>query len=369
MYKSLRAQTLHYFARPQEGVPQQPIRSASAWRGAEMRERPQEWIVELSAAEIAEIEEAQRFAAAGARAMGEMTRTDFPLPTLAPRIAEWADLVHRGRGFILVRGVPVERWTEQQAETFFWCLGQHLGMPGAQNPQNDLLGHVRDQHTGSDVRYYRTNKAIAVHCDAADIVGLLCLKPARSGGLSRIASSVTVFNELLARRPDLAPRLFKPFWFDTKGEGGVRAFPIAPCHYGDGVLRTFWQSDYYRSAQRFEHVPRLTPQDVELLDTYDAIANSPDIYLDMELRPGDVQLLSNHTQLHARTAFEDFPEPERRRHLLRLWISIPEARPLPSRVRRGLDLAQLVGSAALELVRERRRGFSAGTPGSMGAGG
>lgn len=369
MYKSLRAQTLHYFARPHEGVPQQPVASPAAWRGADMRARTAEWTIELSPADVDEIQEAQRFAAAGGRDLSEMTPTDFPLPTLAPRIAQWRDEVHQGRGFILVRGVPVEHWTPAQSEIFFWCLGQRMGMPGAQNPQNDLLGHVRDQHTGDDVRYYRTNKAIAVHCDAADIVGLLCLQPARSGGLSRIASSVTVFNELLARRPELAPRLFRPFWFDTKGEGGVRAFPIAPCHYGDGVLRTFWQSDYYRSAQRFDHVPRLTPEEAELLDTYDAIANSEEIYLDMELRPGDVQLLSNHTQLHARTAFEDFPELERRRHLLRLWISIPEPRPLKSRVRRGLDLAQLVGTAAVELMRERRRGFNAGTAGSLGAGG
>src|SRR5205085_6874970 len=130
-----------------------------------------------------------------------------PLPTLGTRAREWTDLVHHGRGFILVRGVPVKDWTQTESELFFWCLGQHLGLPGAQNPQNDLLGHVRDQRTGEDVRFYRTNKALAVHCDTADVVGLLCLKKARSGGLSRIASSVAVYNELLKRRPDLAPRL------------------------------------------------------------------------------------------------------------------------------------------------------------------
>ena len=367
MYKSLRAQTLHYFARPQEGIPTAPIRSPAAWRGEDMR-KTNEWIVELSPAEVNEIDAAQRYAVAGAKPMGEMTRADFPLPTLEARIAQWRDLIHHGRGFVLIRGVPVERWTEAQCEVFFWCLGQHLGIPGAQNPQNDLLGHVRDQHTGEDVRYYRTNKAIAVHCDAADAVGLLCLQPAKSGGLSRIASSVTVFNELLERKPHLAPRLFEPFYFDTKGEGGVRAFPIAPCRYADGVLRTFWQSDYYREAQRFEHVPRLTAEEQELLDTYDAIAGSPELHLDMELKPGDVQLLSNHTQLHARTAFEDHDEPERRRHLLRLWISIPEPQPLGIRVRRGVDLTRLVGSAALEILRERRRGWHGGVAGSGGAG-
>jgi hypothetical protein len=367
MYKSLRAQTLHYFARPQERIPAEPVDSPAAWRGDDMRGRD-DWIVTLTPDEIGEIETAQRYAAAGGRPMGDMTAVDFPLPTLERRIPEWREIVHHGRGFLLIRGVPVQAWSEAQAETFFWCLGQHLGIPGAQNPQNDLLGHVRDQRTGEDVRYYRTNKEIAVHCDAADIVGLLCLQTARSGGLSRIVSSVSVYNELLRRRPELAPRLFAPFYFDTKGEGGVRAFPIAPCRHALGVLRTFWQSDYYRSAQRFDHVPRLTREEEELLDTYDAIANSPEFYLDMELQPGDVQLLSNHTQLHSRTAFEDWPEPERRRHLLRLWISIPEVQPLPLLLRRGLDLTRLVGRAAAEIWRERRRGWDGGVAGSMGAG-
>lgn len=370
MYKSLRAQTLHYFTRAHEAVPRAPIASPAAWRGAVLREKPEDWTVQLSPADAQELEQALRYAEAGGRHISEMTAADFPLPTLAPRIAQWRDAVHRGRGFVLVRGVPVARWSTAQAEIFFWCLGQHLGLPGAQNPQNDLLGHVRDQFGRDDVRYYRTNKALAVHCDAADVVGLLCLQPAKSGGLSRIASSITVFNELLARRPQLVPRLFEPFWFDTKGEGGVRAFPIAPCRYGDGVLSTFWQSDYYRSAQRFDHVPRLGAADVELLDAYDAIANEPDIHLDMDLRPGDVQLLSNHTQLHARTAFEDHAEPERRRHLLRLWLSMPELQPQPlaSRLRRGIEFSRLAGSAAVELLRERARGFRAGTPGALGAG-
>lgn len=369
MYKSLRAQTLHYFARPQEEVPLAPVQSPAAWRGVEMRAQPERWIVPLSASDIAEIRAAVQTAIRMGKPMGAMTHADFPLPSLGAKVRTWAELVHRGRGFVLIRGVPVADWSTAECEMFFWCLGQFLGLPGAQNPQNDLLGHVRDQRSGDDVRFYRTNKALAVHTDTADIVGLLCLQPAREGGLSRIASSVAVYNELLHRAPHLAPLLFKPFWFDTKGEGGVRAFPIAPCRYGGGVLRSFWQSDYYRSVERYEHVPRLTPDEHTLLDTYDAIANSPEFYLDMELQAGDVQLLSNHTCLHARTAFTDWPEPERRRHLLRLWISVPERRPLIERLRTLASLASVAGAAAGELLRERRRGFKAdGGVGSLGAG-
>jgi hypothetical protein len=366
MYKSLRAQTLHYWARPHERIPDAPIDTPAAWRGADMRRRD-DWQVSLTPAEVEEVKAAVRHARASNRPMRELSRADLPLPTLAARVAEWRREIRHGRGFVLIRGVPVAGWSEAEAETFFWLLGHHFGIPGAQNPEGDLLGHVRDQRTGADVRYYRTNKELAVHTDTADFVGLLCLQKAKSGGLSRIASSVAVFNELLRTRPDLVPRLFEPTWFDTKGEGGVRAFPIPPCRYAGGELRTFWQSDYYRTVNRFEHVPKPGAAGQELLDRYDAIANSPEFHLDMDLEPGDIQLISNHTILHARTAFEDWPEPERRRHLLRLWISIPEPRPLGQRLRTWQSLLSVLGTATLELARERLRGYTGAAAGAPGA--
>jgi hypothetical protein len=368
LYKSLRGQTLKYWARPHARVPTAPIETPAAWRGEDMRGHPERWTYALTPAEIAELHAAQRAAAAGGKGMRGMSAADFPLPTLSARIAEWRNEIRRGRGFVLIRGVPVGEWTEAQAETFFWCLCHHFGSPGAQNPEGDLLGHVRDQRTGQDVRYYRTNKELAVHTDTADFVGLLCLQKAKSGGLSRIASSVAVFNELMRVKPHLVPRLFEPLYFDTKGEGGVRAFPIPPCRYSNGELRTFWQSDYYRTVNRFDHVPKMTPELQELLDTYDGIANSPRFHLDMDLQPGDVQLISNHVILHARTAFEDWPDPERRRHLLRLWISIPEAMPLVERIRTARSFVSVIGTAAVELARERARGYKGGALGSMGAG-
>ena len=360
MYKSLRAQTLKYWARPHARVPTAPIQTAAAWRGDEMRQHPELWTTQLRAAEIDELNAAQRVAAASGKKLRDLTAADFPLPTLSARIAQWRNDIRRGRGFVLIRGVPVGDWTEAQSETFFWCLGHHFGIPGAQNPEGDLLGHVRDQRTGGDVRYYRTNKELAVHTDAADFVGLLCLQKAKSGGLSRIASSVAVFNELLRAKPQLVPLLFEPWWFDTKGEGGLRAFPIPPCRFSNGELRTFWQSDYFRTVDRIEHVPKMSAQLQELLDTYDGIANSPAFHLDMDLEPGDVQLISNHTILHARTGYEDWPEPERRRHLLRLWISIPEPQPLIERLRTARSLFAVVGTAARELVREKAWGHSGG---------
>jgi hypothetical protein len=358
MYKSLRQQTLRYFARPHEAMRLAPLDSAAAWKGQDLRESTQ-WQTPLSPAEASELRAAVAHAVATGKSLGALTADDFPLPTLSRRIGEWRDEIRHGRGFVLVRGVPVQDWTTPQSEIFFWCLGQHLGIPGAQNPQGDLLGHVRDERSREDVRFYRTNKSLAIHTDTADVVGLLCLQPAKSGGLSRIASSVAVYNELLRRSPSLVARLYAPMWFDTKGEGGVPAFPVPPCRYADGELRTFWQSDYYRSAQHHAGVPPLSAEERELLDEYDAIGESPEFYLDMDLQPGDVQLLSNHTILHARTGFEDFEEPERRRHLLRLWLSLPERRSLKNRWLTAQSWTAMVLTAVREIARAKRRGAAA----------
>lgn len=350
MYKTLRAQTLHYFARPHDGLPAGPVSTPAAWRGRNLREQSA-WSITLSAGEVSEIKNAVTLAESSGKAMESLGKKDFPLPTLSARIDDWRREIRYGRGFVLIRGFPVDEWSASQAALAYWCFGHHLGIPGAQNPQGDLLGHVRDQRTGEDVRLYRTNRNIDVHCDAADVVGLLCLQPAKQGGLSRIVSSVSVFNEVLRQRPDLAPRLFRPVYFDTKGEGGLRALPIAPCRYADGELRTFWQSDYYRSAQALDFVPKFSGDEQTLLDLYDGIAGDPEYYLDMDLRPGDMQLLSNHTILHARTGYEDWPEPERRRHLLRLWISLPEKRSLRQRWLTGRSYAGLMATSSREILR------------------
>jgi hypothetical protein len=325
-YLSYAEQAGHYFARPHEAPLHEPLRTPAAWRGEEMAERD-DWRSALAPAEVAELDAALAQARATGKPTGELEKGDFPLPALSREVARWRAEVDTGRGFHVVSGLPVERWSQADAETVFWCLGLHMGRPGAQNPQGDLLGHVVD--TGEDaadpyVRLYRTASDIAYHCDAADVVGLLCLRAARRGGLSRIVSSVSVYNELLRRRPDLVDRLYEPFALDLRNEdrsGVLRTLPIPPCCFAAGRLRTFYHSDYFRSAVRHDDVV-LTEEEQMLLDLYEEIARDPALRLDMELAPGDIQWLSNHTILHARTAYEDLPEPGRRRHLLRLWLSI-----------------------------------------------
>lgn len=324
---SFGAQALRYFQRDHEEVRRTPIVGPAAWKGPELA-TSDDWKFHLSASHIDEIEAALRGVQARGLTLATMARDDFPLPQLAAPITRWRhDLLH-GRGFVLVRGLPVERWDEAAASTVYWGLGLHLGVPGAQNPDGDLLGHVTDlgeEASNPNVRRYRTAGDIAFHCDLADAVGLLCLSTARRGGLSRIVSSVSVYNELLRQRPHAIDRLYEPFYLDTRDEQGSGRSPyvlVPPCRYAGGVLRTFYHSDYFRSVTRHAEVPRFTAAEQELIDLYEAIANSPALYLDMQFAPGDVQLISNHFILHARTAYEDEPDPTRKRHLLRLWLSL-----------------------------------------------
>ena len=327
-YFSFIEQTLHYFHRPHDSLPLAPLDNPAGWRGDQLG--PLEDLAwRLSDAEQEEVLAAVRSATALGKPTRDLLAEDFPLPSLAEKISAWREQLRSGCGFVVVRGVPVASMSRDEAELFFWCFGLQLGRPGEQNPDGHLLGHVTDTGaaaTDSAARLYKTAANIAYHCDAADVVGLLCLNKAKSGGESRIVSSVSVFNALMEREPVLAQRLFEPVLLDIRdrevdSEGST--LPIPPCRYDGHALRTFYHADYFRSVVRHAEVGELGETEQRLFDCYEAIANEPGMYFDMDLEPGDIQLLSNHSCLHARTEYEDYPEPERRRHLLRLWLSLP----------------------------------------------
>ena len=306
----------------------------SAWYGRKRAQRD-EWIEWLSAIEVTEVERAVRRLDAEPRELTEISVKDAPLPTLGPRLKRLLDEVLNGRGFVLIRGLPVERWTRREAALAFLVIGAQLGNLRRQNAEGDLLGHVRDLGKSSDdpnTRIYQTRERQTHHTDSCDVVGLLCLRAAKSGGLSNLVSSTTIFNEMRRRRPELLRVLLEPIETDRRGEvpaGCKPYFSIPIFNYHAGLVSAIYQRQYIESARRFDGVPALTPLQVEALDLLDELANDPKLNLMMELQPGDIQLVHNHTILHDRTAFEDFPEPERKRHLLRLWLAPPNARPLP----------------------------------------
>ena len=259
----------------------------------------------------------------------------FPLPALAPRLTRRLADVLDGRGFVLLRGLPVRDWGPRQSALAFLGLGLQLGNLRSQNAQGHLLGHVRDQGLSSNdpnVRIYQTRERQNYHTDSCDVVGLLCLHPARSGGLSSLVSSVTIFNQMRQRRPDLARLLFAPVETDRRGEvpvGQEPFFRIPVFNWHAGLLSTIYHRTYIESARRFPGLSALTPEQVEALDLFDALADDPALNFCMEFRAGDMQFVHNHTLLHDRTSFEDWPERERKRHLLRLWLAPARARPLP----------------------------------------
>jgi len=313
--------------------PRPLVEGPSAWIGAALARHPEEWIYTLSPAEIDEIEAA--VAKVRRRDLAGLSRADFAFPKLGPVLEKLREEVLNGRGFVLIRGLPVEGRPIEDSAAAYWGIGTYFGYPRSQNAMGHLLGHVRDLGLATadpNVRTYQTTERQHFHTDSCDIVALLCLKTAKSGGLSSIVSSMAIHNEMAKRRPDLLERLFQPFATDRRGEvpvGEKPYFDMPVFNEHAGYVSGIYSGTYIRSAQRFLEVPRLTQEDIEALEMLDDLANDKELRLDMELCPGDMQFLHNHTCLHDRTAFVDWPEPERKRHLLRLWLAAPDARPLP----------------------------------------
>ncbi|WP_236034125.1 TauD/TfdA family dioxygenase [Belnapia mucosa] len=298
--------------------------------------RRTEWLHHFTPEELRELDAAIRAHVASGAEMGAITRAGFHMPVLAATLrGVLQDLLH-GRGFVQLRGFPIEKYSTSEAAIAYLIIGAHLGSFRSQNAKGHLLGHVCD--LGLDirkptVRYYQTNKELEFHTDSSDLVGLLCLKTSKSGGESMIVSSVTLHDEIRRRRPDLYPALFDAFPTDRRGEippGMEPWFEVPVFNWHAGELTTIYSGQYIRSAQQnFPQARRLTAQEREALDLLDSLTRDPELHLKIEFRPGDMQFLHNHQILHSRTDFEDWPEPERRRHLFRLWLAPEGGRDLP----------------------------------------
>ncbi len=317
-------------------MPAGPIGGASAWVGPELACRV-DWIVRLESAVIYEIDAAVRHFKASGEPMQSISRTSFPLPALGRKLDTLLGELLEGRGFVMLRGFPVQRYDLESAAIAYLGLGRHLGSLRSSNGRGHLLGHVKD--VGADIkdgntRFYQTSRRLEYHTDSADLVGLLCLATAKSGGESFLASSVTLYNEILRRRPDILPAAFLPYPTDRRGEvpaGMLPWFAIPIFNWHAGRLSTMYLRHYIEEAQRrFADAPRLTPAQVEVMDLIDELVNDPAIHLQMAFEAGDMQFLHNHQILHSRNDFENWPEPARHRHLLRLWMAPASARPLPA---------------------------------------
>jgi hypothetical protein len=311
------------------------ITKPSAWLGADMACNPDAWFYQLTVEDVRDLESAATHFQSLGIDVGEISRETFPLATFGVHIAGLKQTLLSGVGLEVLRGLPIENYSQAFCATIFCGIGAHIGSTRSQNADGHILGHVRD--IGADAndpnsRIYQTCERQTFHTDSADVVGLLCIREAKEGGKSLLVSAETIYNRMKQECPDLLEKLFDPIATDRRGEipdGAKPYMEIPVLSWYEGNLTVFYQRQYIDSAQRFDGAMCLSPEHVEALDMFDALANDPELCFGMQLQPGDMQFVYNHSQLHDRTGFLDWPDPSQRRHLMRLWLSIEGDRPLP----------------------------------------
>ncbi len=310
------------------------ITSAAAWRGDQLG-KSQEWVYQLSAAEIAELEQL------GARFVEDdpdlrtVQASDYPLVACAAAVKLWGQDVDTGRGFNLVRGLRTQLYSDTLSAAIYYILGLHMGDPIRQSELGDLVDHIyaTSDKTMDDPTALssKVRDKLVFHSDSSDVVALMCLRGARQGGASLLVSGAEIYNEIVRRRPDLAPLLFEPFHWDWRRQdhaSPANTYTSPIISLVDGVFSMYAGALYIMTAQDYPEVPRLRPEQIEVLKLFDEITYEPGMAIEMDFRPGDIQWLSNYAALHSRTQFWDYPEPQRKRHLLRLWLSRKVGRPI-----------------------------------------
>jgi hypothetical protein len=340
-------------ARREPGAPLEPVRDPAGWQPDAIA-ADESWIYPLSDADIADIADAVAAVRAKGHGIVDITREGFPLGRFAATVGDLRSELRDGRGLVMLRGLPVADMGVEGAAMAYYGIGTHIGTPKRQNAKGHVLGHVKDlggDYNDPNTRGYYTRAEMRFHCDLSDYVGLLCLHKSKSGGESRIASSVTVYNHILQSRSDLVRELCND-WYWTKHQQVSSAhekpwFKAPIFMFERGVFSARGLGAYVLKSQGLPGVPEFTPAQKEAIKAYEEAVEA--CAVDIGFEPGDIQFLNNHVMLHTRRAFEDWPEPERKRHLLRLWLRDDDARALPGFMREGM-LAEGVALANVPAV-------------------
>lgn len=303
-----------------------PLVGPAVWVGDDFA-TDESWIHYLSAAAIESIDAALAGLQAANKSLPHFSTSDFPIGDLATELTRLADDLENGRGFFLLRGLPVEKYSDDDIANIYFGLGLHLGTPVGQNPKGDLIGTVMNVGDLKDknTRVYETNAYLPYHTDPSDAVCLLCLRKARTGGLSSLVSAAAVYNGILESHPAHIGMYYRPFHYAHLGNDGPGRSPIFSYHEGKLACR------YLRQYIELGHDVRgepLSAAETEALDIFDSISQADHMRLDMMLEPGDLQFANNYAVLHSRSAFEDHDALDERRKLLRLWLKMPNARTL-----------------------------------------
>jgi alpha-ketoglutarate-dependent taurine dioxygenase len=327
------------------------VRDATAWKGPDLRD-DSSWVHRLSAAEIEEIDAAYRGVSAAGLAWGEFQQAQFPLPSLSGKLQAIDHEIRNGRGFVLVKGLPVERYSIDQLKTIYWGLGVHMGQVISHNVAGDFVAAVTDQGLKSDDPNRRNNTTAQMldpHTDLADVVALLCVERAKEGGLSTLVSSTAIHNEILRQHPEYLEVLYEGFFHDYRGYGPsadpneVTATPIPVFEFNKGRINCAFAKKIIETGAKKRGVP-LTPLQQAAIDFVHELGTREDLRLDMMLEPGDIQIINNYITLHSRSNYIDHDDG-RKRYLLRMWINLRDSVQLSPGfaefVRRGIPAQQV----------------------------
>ena len=312
-----------------------PIDIEAAWKGEELFSRP-EWQYRFTSEEVDELlaiaEQIQV-----REQPKEMGYSHLALPRIAPKLEKIQDLLEHGAGAVRVQGFPAEGVEADCARKAFWTICCHIGTPVSQSAKGERIFSVQDAGFSVDdarARGPNTRKQLSFHTDRCDVIGFLCYRQAQSGGENQLVSSVAIYNHLLTERPDLVEVLMQPYWYQRHNvdSGNTQAFCEQPIfslwegHFAANLLRVLIERAYASPE-----IPEMSPRQREALDRVQEVAELPDFHVTFRQEPGEILFLNNFVTFHRRTAFTDFSEPDRKRHLLRIWLSVPNSRPLDPR--------------------------------------
>lgn len=311
------------------------------WRSKDVAD-PKSWTVELSASDHRELDHALQVAKGVSDNLLEIGIESFPLDGLVPKLAEVERELMDGRGFVRISALDTRRYSDDDLTMLYWGIGLHLGDPWPQNKYGHVMGDVTDQGKSIDDPTLRGNEiglvGLDYHTDGSDLVGLMCLRPAKSGGLSCVANVVAIYNTLVRTRPDLVAALYEPLPWDFRGEqpeGGQRYYMRAVFTEHEGRLFNFFVPQYIKASQRHPEAPRLSELAREAIDTVCEMARDPQFNVYMELPPGSMQFINNYHVLHGRMAYEDDVAHGYKRHLKRLWLATRSLKSRPKAFANG----------------------------------
>jgi hypothetical protein len=322
------------------------LQGACVWKGADMGQNDR-WLKRFPAVVLEQLDAALE--RVGDLEWREVTERNFALADATAFFDEVREELENGSGMVKICGLDVSRYSQEQLRRLWYGIGCHLGTPMYQNRRGELMRDIQDEGIGVATQLYgatvdadgkqflssgaRTLSSgqLRFHTDRCDVVGLLCLRQALEGGVSKLASSATVYNEILKRRPDLHALLCRPIPRSRFGEeagGEYVAYDLPVFGVRDGKLTSHFSLTYIESAQLLPNVRKLTDAEHEAIRTLLQVAE--EVCFEMRFAPGDIQLLNNHVIYHGRTAFKDDAGTGQDRVLMRLWLSVPNSRALPS---------------------------------------